>query len=272
MVTLEALLDSLVLEPVAPDEYRAGSIQAGHGGVFGGQLLAQSLVAGALGHEDKTVKTLHTVFVRAASAAAPLDISVEPMHRGRGFASSTVSISQDSRLCVRSVVLLSADEPDLIRHADRPAVGCPPEAAADAQAGAWDIHVAGGVDVDDPEAVGPAELDVWTRFAGAPDDAITNQALLAFASDFFLIGTAMRPHRGIGQAQAHKTVTTGVIGHTLTFHEPFSVAQWMLLSHRSPYAGRGRSYGRADVFQGDGALVASFVQDNMIRAKSGVGG
>ena len=131
--------------------------------------------------------------------------------------------------------------------------------------GDWEIRVVGGVDISDPDAVGPAELDVWTRFVGAPDDPAISQALLAFATDGFLIGTAMRPHPGVGQAQAHRTLSTGVISHTLTFHEPVSAGEWMLLSHRSPYAGRGRSYGRADVFQGDGRLVASFVQDAMIR-------
>ena len=58
-----------------------------------------------------------------------------------------------------------------------------------------------------------------------------------------------------------------MISHTLTFHEPFAARDWLLLSHHSPYAGRGRSYGRADVFRPDGALVASYVQDAMIRAK-----
>ncbi len=106
---------------------------------------------------------------------------------------------------------------------------------------------------------------MWTRFVGAPDDPATDQALLAFATDGFLIATAMRPHAGVGQAQAHVTVSTGVISHTLTFHEPAAAGDWLLLSHHSAYAGRGRSYGAANVFRSDGALVASFVQDGMIR-------
>ena len=81
----------------------------------------------------------------------------------------------------------------------------------------------------------------------------------------------MRPHRGVGQAQAHRTLSTGVLSHTLTFHEPCSASEWLLLAHRSPYAGRGRSYGYANVFRSDGQLVASFVQDGMIRAKSASG-
>jgi acyl-CoA thioesterase len=164
-------------------------------------------------------------------------------------------------------VLLSADEPDFIRHAD-PAPAVPgPEACAPASHGGngWDIRIVGGVDVADPGLVGPPELDVWTRFAGAPDDPALDQALLAFATDGFLIGTAMRPHAGVGQSQAHRTVSTGVISHTLTFHEPCPASDWVLLSHRSVHAGHGRCYGRADAFRSDGTLVASFVQDGMIR-------
>jgi acyl-CoA thioesterase len=82
----------------------------------------------------------------------------------------------------------------------------------------------------------------------------------------------MRPHIGVGQAQAHQTLSTGVLSHTITFHEPVDASEWMLLSHHSSAAGRGRSYGRADVFRTDGALVASYVQDNMIRARTGAPG
>lgn len=274
MVTLDELLAALDLEAVGEGRYRAGHAALGHGVVFGGQLLAQSLVAGLRGHDGKTVKTLHTVFARGASPDALLDITVEPMHSGRSFASATVTISQGDRLCTRSLVLLGADEPDLIRHADPfpAAAGGPADAAPGGESGAdWEVRVVGDVDISDPAAVGPAELDVWTRFAGAPADPVVNQALLAFATDGFLIGTAMRPHAGVGQAQAHVTLATGVVSHTITFHEPTPMGDWLLLSHRSPYAGHGRSYGRADVFRPDGQLVASYVQDAMIRSIHGVG-
>jgi len=208
------------------------------------------------------------VFARGASPDAPVEITVDLMHAGRSFASSTVTASQGDRLCTRSIVLLTADEPDLIRHADPPANGSRAEESAPLaeSSGGWEVRVVGGVDIDDPDAVGPAQLDIWTRFLGAPRDPATDQALVAFATDGFLIGTAMRPHPGVGQAQAHRTLATGVISHTLTFHEPCAAGEWLLFSHRSPYAGRGRSYGRADVFRADGQLVASFVQDAMIRA------
>ena len=272
-VSIEAFLEALTLERVAPHRYRAPNVRIGHNVVFGGQLLAQSIVAGLAGHEGKTVKTVHTVFARAASPDAPVEITVDPMHTGRSFSSSTVTISQNDRLCTRSIVLLSADEPDLIRHADASTTASTPEESEvlKESPGAWEVRVVDGVDVGDPDAVGPAELDVWTRFVGAPDDPTTNQALVAFATDGFLIGTAMRPHPGVGQAQAHVTISTGVISHTLTFHEPCAASEWLLLSHRSPYAGRGRSYGCAHIFRANGQLVASFVQDSMIRAMSAPG-
>jgi acyl-CoA thioesterase II len=89
---------------------------------------------------------------------------------------------------------------------------------------------------------------------------------VGYASDGFLIGTAMRPHPGVGQALAHVAISTSVITQTLTFHDEFDASSWLLLAHHSPEAGRGRSFGRADVFTPDGRLVASFCQENMIRA------
>ena len=91
------------------------------------------------------------------------------------------------------------------------------------------------------------------------------EALLAYATDGFLIGTAMRPHAGIGQEMAHRSLDTGVLTHTLTFHRPVPVAEWLLMAHEGAYAGGGRAYGRAHVFDRDGNLVASFVQESLIR-------
>ena len=266
MLKVDHLVAGLTLEPLGPGRYRAPEVETGHEVIFGGQLLAQSLVAAAAGREDKRAKTIHTVFARGAAPGVPLDVTVEAMHGGRAFASATVTISQGDRLCTRALVLLTADEPDFIHHADpAPAIGAPPEPPASGGPDEWQVQIVGDVDISDPDLVGPPELDVWTRFPGAPDDVLTAQAVLAFASDGFLIGTAMRPHAGVGQSQAHRTLATGVVSHTLTFHEPFPADDWLLLAHRSPHAGHGRSYGRADVFTPAGALVASYVQDAMLR-------
>src|SRR5438045_743138 len=105
-----SIVDALTLEPLGPDRYRVTEhVGPGGGVIFGGQLLAQSIVAARAGHDDKQVKSVHTVFARAASTDAPIEISVDPTHSGRTFASSTVTISQADRVCARSLVLLSAD-------------------------------------------------------------------------------------------------------------------------------------------------------------------
>ncbi|HEY8527632.1 MAG TPA: acyl-CoA thioesterase domain-containing protein [Acidimicrobiales bacterium] len=264
MVAVDDLVRALRLEQTGEDTYRGTNAESGTPVIFGGQLLAQTIVAALAGQDDKTVKTVHTIFARAGRSESPVEITVDRMHAGRAFASSTVTIAQGDRLCARSLVLLTADEPDLIRHADpAPDDVEPPDDAGDD--GEWQVRIVGDVDVNDPDQVGPPELDAWSRFPGAPDEPGIAQALLAYATDGFLIATAMRPHAGVGQAQAHVTLSTGVISHTLTFHEPFPADEWLLLAHHSPYAGRGRSYGRAHVFRPDGTLVASYVQDAMIR-------
>ncbi|WP_007508115.1 acyl-CoA thioesterase [Pseudofrankia saprophytica] len=275
MFTVDAVLGSLALEPAGEDRYTASSIASPNPVVFGGQLLAQSIAAALAGQDGKTVKTLHTVFARAGRPDTPLDVAVTRLHSGRSMASSGVSISQGGKVIAQSLVLLSADDPDFIRHADAAPAHEPPKPGeavgaghgevSSGEPGAWQVRVVGDVDISDPEAVGPAELDVWTRWPGAPGDALSSQALLAFVTDGFLIGTAMRPHPGVGQAQSHRTISTSVLSHTITFHEPVPADDWLLLAQRSPYAGRGRGYGRGDVFRADGGLVASFVQDSMIR-------
>jgi len=269
MPELADLLSAFDLEPTGPGTFTGSSIVFGGGSVvFGGQLLGQSMLAGATADPTKEIKSIHTIFARGASTDVPLEFDVDVMQSGRSFASASVTIRQGDRLCTRSLVLLHAPDPDFIEHQpEAPAVGSPESAVtSEHSSGFWEVRTVGGVDIADPDAVGPAVLDVWTRFEGAPEDPALNQALLAFATDGFLIGTAMRPHPGAGQSLAHRSISTSVITHTLTFHRPVAAARWMLLSHESPEAGRGRSYGRAHVYSEAGELVASYVQENMIRS------
>jgi acyl-CoA thioesterase II len=260
--SLDALLDVLDLEPAGERRFNARNFDTGRGGVvFGGQILAQTVVAGASADPSKVVQSVHTIFARGGDLARPLEIEVEPMHVGRALASATVTVRQGDRLCARSLVLLSAEEPDLIRHAAAPPpVGGPQDAVPSGGSERfWEIRVVGGVDIADPGAVGPPELCVWSRFPGAEVTGVLGQALLSYATDGFLIGTAMRPHEGVGQSMAHVSISTSVLSHTLSFHEPVDPGAWHLLAHE-------RSYGRAGVFTEDGRLVASFAQDNMVRA------
>ncbi len=152
-----------------------------------------------------------------------------------------------------------------------PAVALPDDTSATAQPlAAPDTIVVDGVDILDPGATGPAEITLWVRFlTNKADDPLVSQALLAHATDGWLIGAAMRPHAGIGQSMAHKEISTGVVSHSLSFHDDFSAAQWCLIDQRSVFAGNGRAFGTADVFTQTGRYVASFSQDAIVRGFPG---
>jgi acyl-CoA thioesterase len=208
------------------------------------------------------------VFARVGQTDLPLDIHVDVMHTGRTLASATATVLQSDRLLCRSLILFDAGDEDVIRHgAEFPEGAGRPEDATP-----WtttpqgtEVRIAGGVNLGSVDDNGPAELMVWFRVPGAPSDPVLNQALLTSRSHLFLIAAAMRPHEGIGIDMTHETLSTGVITHTLSFHEPVEASSWLLFAQQSTFAGSGRSYGRGQVFTEDGHHVASFVQDNLIR-------
>jgi acyl-CoA thioesterase II len=262
------LVQMLDLETAGDDRFVGQNLGNTNGVIFGGQLLAQTISAAARCAADMRVKSAHTVFVRGGLPEKPIELEVGRLHAGRSFASIEVSIRQGDRLCTRSLILLDRPDPDLINHAtEPPAVAGPDQARPSTTVRhGWEVRFADGADIIDPDAIGPPALNVWSRFEDVAPDEWVSQALLGYASDGFLIGTAMRPHPGVGQALAHVSISTSVITQTLTFHERFDAGEWLLLAHQSPYAGSGRSFGRADAFTVDGRLVASYAQENMIRA------
>jgi acyl-CoA thioesterase-2 len=265
---MQEMLEALELDQVEPGLFRAQHVEAGRGVVFGGEMLGQAIVAAHRTQPHKRVRAIHTVFARGVSADRPADIQVELMHGGRNLGSLTVSFVQDERLCARALILMDVEEPDLIRHArPMPVVPKPDpaQAAPHALAGPETI-VVGNVDLNDQALTGLPELQLWTRYPGAPDLPDINRALLAYATDGWLIGTAMRPHAGFGIDMAHVDISTGVVSHSLSFTEKFRADEWLLIDHQAVHAGNGRIHGQADVFTEDGRLVASFSQDALVRA------
>jgi acyl-CoA thioesterase II len=197
------------------------------------------------------------------------------MHGGRAFASASVTVLQGDRVSGRAVVLLSGDEADLIRHG-APAPDVPPPEdcprwdgfhvgdQAEVKAGR-EMRLVEAFDPARPETVAPPRLRMWTRSPDLDGAPVTSQAFVGFVTAGPNIATAMLPHPGFGTAEAHESVSTGIMTHTLSYHEPFDARDWLLSVHESPYAGRGRAFARGDVFTADGRLVASFSQDSIIR-------
>jgi len=230
--------------------------------------VGQAVIAATHRIPDKRVRSVQTVFARGAKLDQPVDIHVEPMHEGRNIASATVTFVQNESLCARSLVLLDIEEPDVVRHQISMPDVPPPDAAKAVPhwLAAPQTIIVGDVDIADPALTGPPSLQLWIRFPEAPaGDQTMARALVSHASDGWLIATAMRPHPGLGQSMAHREVSTGVLTQDVTFHQDFEASGWLLIDHEALATGGGRTYGRGHVFTEQGRLVASFVQEALLR-------
>jgi acyl-CoA thioesterase-2 len=124
--------------------------------------------------------------------------------------------------------------------------------------------VVDGVDLSARE-VGPPTYRFWMRTPPLPDSSALHQALLAYATDLTVIGTALRPADGLSQADSMVRFHSAVTTHALWFHQPLRVDEWLLVDQCSPILAGSRAYGRGDVWSFDGRLLASFAQESMIR-------
>ncbi len=279
MIEVSDLPTLLQLQQVDDHLYEG---QPEHGGdlrnvVFGGQILAQMIMSALLdrnnGREDvKEVKSIHAIFARAGDYAQPIHYRVERMHDGRSLGSDTVTYSQNKKIMSRGLILWSIDEPDLIRHTEAvsmPDVPGPDEVPHDPRGLVFpgaEARIVDEIDVwSAHQPVGPALQNIWTRFTDNYSPVV-NQAILSWATDGWLIGTAMLPYAEVHQDQAHRTISTGVVSHTLNFHERFNADEWLLLANESIWAGRGRTHGRCNIWTQGGRLVATYTQDNLLRS------
>jgi acyl-CoA thioesterase len=261
----------LAIFDVKPDGYRqfVGRSDGGTRNIVdGSQLLGQAIVATSKTFPRHTVRTAHIIFVRAAEAERPLNFTVDVVHEGRTFASAVVRVIQGDRQCASVTLLLDTEHESVIAHAaPMPDVG-PPAAAVpvDMPMVGRELRLVGLADPNDPDEYGEPTIDAWLHYDERPARDDLAKALIAHFTGHLAISTTMRAHRGIGTAMAHVTVSTGVMAISITFHEPVAWEGWILYHHESTQVGLGMSYVRGQVFTEQGALVASFTQDGMIRA------
>jgi acyl-CoA thioesterase-2 len=265
-VSFDNVRACLDLEEVAPGTYAGPNLDLDYHRVFGGQILGQTIrAATAAAAEGKQVKSIAQLFPREGNAAMPMSYAVTKHQEGRTFGSTGVVATQQDK--VVSVATLSMHTPeDGLRRADPlPAVGAPEDApGVDLGMIPWETRIVDGVDLSD-RAVGPATYRFWMRTPALPDDPSVHQALLAYATDLTLIGTALRPVEGLSQADSTVAFHSAVTSHFVWFHQPLRVDEWLLVDQTSPVLAGARAYGRGDVWSPDGRLVASFAQESMIR-------
>ena len=236
--------------------------------VEGSQMLGQAIVAAGRHYPGRRTVSAHMVFTRAADAHLPLRFELEELSGGRTFASVEVTVSQGGRRCATGILLLDVVAPDVIRHAAPPPVipGPYESEPCDMSVMGRDIRVVDGVYTDDPDApVGPPVIDAWVRFRHVPDDPYLHAALLAQFTGHMSIAAALRPHAGIGQFAAHRTLSTAINAIGISLHGDVRADEWMLYRHESTFAGDGMTHSSCRVHDQNGHVLASFVVDAMVR-------
>jgi acyl-CoA thioesterase II len=236
--------------------------------VEGSQILGQAIVAAGRRAPGRRVVHASMVFMRAASTAEPLHIHLEELSAGRNFTTFAPHIRQAGKLCASGIMLVDAMAPDAIRHvAAMPECPGPYQSVPHEMAmPGYDIRFVDGAYTGDPNApAGPPTIDAWIRFPGAPPDPYIHAGLLANFTGNVPIAAAMRPHPGIGQDQAHRTLSTAINAITIAFHAEVHADRWMLYRHHSTFAGDGMTHAECRVYEETGALLASFTVDGMVR-------
>ena len=238
--------------------------------VFGGQVLGQALMAaGADVPEGRAPHSLHGYFLRPGDPSTPIDYEVEVLRDGRSFSTRTVVARQHDRAIFHSTASFQVDEPGSIEHQDAmPDVPWPddlpsflrrPRASDRALSGEWDAL---DVRYDDTADEG---LRGWLRTTGPlPDVPLLHAAVLAYASDLTLMAAMVTRH---DLRFGDPGVVAASLDHAMWFHRPVRVDDWLLHDEDSPSAAGGRGIARGRIFDRSGRLVATTVQEGLIRVR-----
>lgn len=278
---LLALLD---LEPLEVNIYRGSNRDVGTGRVFGGQVFAQALVAARRTVEgEREAHSVHGYFILPGDLTAPIVYFVDRLRDGNSFTTRRVTAIQHGQAIFNLSASFHVSEPGLEHQQEMPEA-VPPEALAPelsliremadripeslrpvlTQDRPIDFRPVVPNDPFRPE-VRPPTRQVWFRAIGPlPDDTLTHQAVLAYASDYGLLPTALGPH---GVAFRTKGLQMASLDHSLWMHRPFRADEWLLYVMDSPAAAGARGFVRGSIYTRAGALVASVAQEGLMRVR-----
>ena len=264
------LIDILRVRPEGEGRFTAPALaDEGRPVVEGSQMLGQAILAAGMQVPGRRVVSAHMVFFRPADARLPLEFELTEHSNGRSFSTLGVRVIQDGRPRAAGTILLDVTSPDLIRHIEPapPAPGPYDAVPYDMSVTGRDLRVVDAAYTDDPQApVGPPVIDAWVRFRGPlDDDPALHAGLLAQFTGHMPIAAALRAHAGIGQAEAHRTISTGINAIALSFHRDVRADRWMRYHHHSTFAGAGMTHAECRAYTEDGDLLASFTVEAMVR-------
>ena len=275
------LLQHLRLERLDLNIYRGDSRDIGSPNVYGGQVLAQALAAATRTVEGRAAHSMHAYFLRPGNKNEPVIYKVDCIRDGLSYTTRRVVASQREKPIFTMAASFKIAEQGLEHQSEMPEVPGPEglrnmtelgqEALADMpdkleRFMKWrrpvELRPVQPTHPLHPEPA-PPRREIWLKVDGSlPDDPDVHKVVLAYASDYSLLGTALLPH---GFTFTQGTVRAASVDHAMWFHRDFRVDDWLLYSMESPNMAHGRGFSRGQLFNRDRVLVASVAQEGMIR-------
>jgi acyl-CoA thioesterase II len=282
MTAIQTLIDTLSLEPIEVNLFRGQTPadERDRDRIFGGQVIAQALMAAYRTVEDRTCHSLQSYFIRPGDPKAPVLYEVERSRDGRSFTTRRVIAIQHGEQIFNLAASFQVHEEGFEHAEPLPAAPAPetvpsdkerfqayaksmPEAFAESMARDRAIEVR-RVDPNSPlnPEKKPPQQQVWFRAVADVGESIAlNQCMLAYASDMSLLDTCARPH-GVSWLSG---VQMASLDHIIWFHRPSRAHLWHLFDQDSPSASGARGFNRGAVYLQDGTLVASVAQEGLLR-------
>ncbi|TLX62515.1 acyl-CoA thioesterase II [Stutzerimonas nosocomialis] len=281
---LQALVDLLTLEPIEENLFRGNSQDLGFRQLFGGQVLGQALSAASQTLEpERQVHSLHGYFLRPGDAGLPVVYLVDRVRDGGSFSTRRVTAVQKGKTIFTCSASFQTFEEGFEHQLQMPDVVGPEDLPSELELAGQLSHLLPEpmrekillpkpVEIRpvifqnplDPKPMEPIR-HAWFRADGMlPDDPALHKYLLAYASDFGFIGTAMLPH---GVSVWQRSMQLASLDHAIWFHREVRMDEWLLYSMDSPWAGNGRGFARGSIFNQAGQLVASVAQEGLMRKR-----
>lgn len=281
---LSAVLSILDLEQLEQNLFRGQSPRQGWQRVYGGQVLGQALVAAVRTvAEARTAHSMHGYFLLPGDPSHPIVYEVERIRDGSSFTTRRVKAIQHGRAIFSMSVSFHKEEAGFEHHSQMPDVP-PPEDLPNEQelqrllVTQLPENIRSYWERERPIEMRPADITryvkrekappvqyIWMRANGTlPDDPKLHQCVLAYASDFTLLDTALIAH---GKLLFDKDIQLASLDHALWLHRPFRADEWLLYAQDSPSAHGARGFCRGSVYTRDGVLVASVAQEGLVRQR-----
>ena len=279
---LNNLLSLLSLEQIEEGLFRGQSQDLGFGIVFGGQVMGQALSAAQITVEqNRKVHSFHSYFLRPGDVNKPIIYDVEKIRDGNSISTRRIKAIQFGKPIFYMTASYQAAEPGFEHQIKMPQVTAPEELISE-QEYAFQLrdilpdNICDKFVCDKPIEIRHEQLvhpmnpvaiepkrNIWIKANGnVPDDQGVHKYLLAYASDFNLLPTALLPH---ARSFWEPNLQVATIDHSMWFHHDFRLDDWLLYSVESPVASNGRGLVKGHFFNREGVLVASTIQEGVIR-------